>query len=84
MLGHILCQGETDIPNFTIINYKIQFVRSQVKFKPRNFFFKRVAVKHDDLATLFNRNFDIQPVCLVNTDDKIRQVTDRRAFRIWY
>ncbi len=83
MLGHILSQGEADIPNVTIINYKIQFVRSQVKLKPRNFFFKRVAVKHDDLATLFNSNFDIQPVRLVNADDKISQVTDRRAFRIW-
>ena len=34
MLGDILPQGQTDIANFTTIQYKIQFVGSQIELKP--------------------------------------------------
>ncbi len=82
MLGHTLSEGKAYVANVAVIQYKIQFIRLQIKLEPRNFFFERVAVKHDYMPVRLYCNFDIQAVCFIYTNDEIRQVTNRWAFRI--
>ena len=60
MPGNVLFEGDANVADISTIHNKIQFVRAQIKFKPRNILRKRKAVKYYDTAVLFNRDFKVK------------------------